>query len=91
MKKNADDLSPRVRAEDILLGSLGFGEEAHIVTIERTPLGYRGVGAWANGEEFSFESTDELDELTVWALEVFKEDARGSTASGLPSHRTQTS
>jgi len=73
MKKNRDDLSPRVRAEDILLGSLGYGEDARIVSIERTPEGYRGIGAWADGEQFSFESEDEVDELTEWALKVVLE------------------
>jgi hypothetical protein len=70
MKKNGDDLSPLVRAEDIILGSLGFGEEARIVSIERTPEGYKGIGRWADGEEFPFESDDEVDELTEWALGI---------------------
>jgi hypothetical protein len=68
MKKDGDDLSPQVRAEDIILGSLGFGEEARVVSIERTPEGYKGIGRWADGEEFNFESEDEMDELTEWAL-----------------------
>jgi len=70
MKKNSDDLSPHARAEDILLGSLGFGEEAKIVTIEKIPEGYRGVGVWPDGEQFQFENDDELDELQLWALKV---------------------
>ena len=70
MKKNGDDLSPKVRAEDIILGSLGFGEEARIVSIQRTPEGYKGIGRWADGEEFPFESDDEIDELTEWALGI---------------------
>jgi hypothetical protein len=70
MKKNSDDLSPQARAEDILLGSLGFGEEAKIITIEKTPDGYRGIGVWPDGEQFQFENDDELDELQVWALKV---------------------
>jgi len=70
MKKNGDDLSPLVRAEDIILGSLGFGEEARVVSIERAPEGYRGIGRWADGEEFPFESDDEIDELTEWALSI---------------------
>lgn len=73
MKKDSDDLSPRVRAEDIILGSLGFGEEARVVSIERTPDGYKGVGRWADGEEFPFESEDEMDELTEWALQILLE------------------
>ena len=68
MKKNGDDLSPQVRAEDILLGSLGYGEEAKILTIEKTTVGYRGVGSWPDGEQFAFECEDELDSLQEWAL-----------------------
>jgi len=70
MKKDSDDLSPRVRAEDIILGSLGFGEEARVVSIERTSDGYTGIARWADGEEFPFESEDEMDELTEWALQI---------------------
>lgn len=70
MKKRDDDLSPQSRAEDILLGSLGFGEEAKILSVERTPQGYRGVGVWPDGEKFKFENDDELDPLQVWALGV---------------------
>ena len=70
MKKKDDDLSPQARAEDILLGSLGFGEEATIVSLEKTDHGYRGVGVWPDGEEFQFENDDELDDLQVWALQV---------------------
>jgi hypothetical protein len=69
MKNNGDDLSPEVRAEDILLGSLGFGEEARIVSVEKTDAGYRGIGVWPDGEQFDFESDDELDDLQVWALD----------------------
>ena len=65
-----DFLQEKTRAEDILLGSLGFGEEAHIDKISRTESGYRGVGHWLDGETFEFESEDELDELQSWALNV---------------------
>ncbi|MFN4894251.1 MAG: hypothetical protein ACK5GN_11930 [Pseudomonadota bacterium] len=70
MKKKEEDLSPHSRAEDILLGSLGFGEEASILTIEKTNHGYRGVGVWPDGEKFQFENDDELDDLQRWALKV---------------------
>lgn len=69
-KKDGDDLSPQVRAEDIILGSLGYGEEARIVSIERTADGFKGVARWADGERFPFESEDEIDELTEWALQI---------------------
>ncbi len=79
MKKDGDDLSPQVRAEDIILGSLGFGEEARVVSIERIPEGYKGIGRWADGEEFTFESEDEMDELTEWALRIFLESKGNSS------------
>ena len=64
-------LNERNRAEDILLGSLGFGEDAELVTVERTASGYRGTGRWPGGDTFDFESEDELDELQGWALNVW--------------------
>lgn len=70
MKKNSDDLSPQLRAEDILLGSLGFGQEAKIVRVEKTAAGYSGTGVWPDGERFQFENDDELDPLQIWALTV---------------------
>lgn len=78
MSKEGDDLSPQVRAEDIILGSLGFGEEARVVSIERTPEGYRGIGRWADGEEFPFESDDELDDLQDWALGILLESKKAA-------------
>jgi len=68
-----DDLSPRIRAEDILLGALGFGEHARIVTIHGTNNGYpgyAGVGTWPDGTTFTFESEEPLTALEQWALAV---------------------
>ena len=65
-----DFLSEPTRAEDILLGSLGIGEEATIVTVELTAKGYRGRARWTDGEEFPFEYDDEIDEMQRWALEI---------------------
>ena len=62
----------RVRAEDILLGSLGFGEEAQILSIVRVGDGYRGRGRWVDGEEFEFESEEPLDTLERWALSILE-------------------
>jgi hypothetical protein len=70
MTKNGDDLSPETRAEDILLGSLGYGEEARVLSLERTKNGYRGVGKWPDGEQFTFENDDELGDLEIWALDL---------------------
>lgn len=71
--KGADDfLDERTRAQDILLGALGFGEEAKVITVSKTECGYSGKGAWPDGEEFDFESTDEPSELELWALEILK-------------------
>lgn len=65
-----DGLDERTRAEDILLGSLGFGEGATILSLERCGRGYAGRGRYSDGEEFEFSSDDELDQLQEWALLV---------------------
>ena len=67
---NEDFLSEKIRAEDIILGSLGFGEEAHIISIEKTKDGFSGIAVFQDGEEFSFCSEDELTEFEIWALGV---------------------
>ncbi len=63
-------LDEKTRAEDIILGSLGFGEEARIVSIQRTKDGFKGTGVWADGDSFSFENDDEIDTLQGWALSI---------------------
>lgn len=63
-------LEAPIRAADILLGSLGFGEDAELVSVERTPEGYRGIGQWSDGERFEFENDEELDDLQLWALDI---------------------
>jgi hypothetical protein len=67
-----DFLSEKNRAEDILLGSLGYGEDARIVKVELTDAGYRGVGKWNDGETFDFECEDEIDDLQRWALDILR-------------------
>jgi hypothetical protein len=84
MNSKADELTPTMRAEDILLGSLGYGEEAHIVSVLRTETGYRGVARWSDGEEFPFESDDALDELELWALELLASSAPSDNAASVP-------
>ena len=64
------------RAQDILLGSLGIGEEAVIVSIEANDEGYRGLAKWPDGETFQFSSDEPPDELQQWALEVLKVKVR---------------
>lgn len=68
--KEADCLTEHLRAEDILLGSLGYGEEARLITIERSSSGYRGLGRFSDGEEFEFEWSDGVDQLQEWALGI---------------------
>jgi hypothetical protein len=65
-----EEFTPRERAEDILLGGLGYGEGAHILEVQITEFGYRGVGVWSDGERFDFESSEGLSELERWALGV---------------------
>ncbi len=60
------------RAQDILLGSLGIGEEAVIVSLETSADGYKGVARWADGETFPFASDEPPDELQQWAITVLK-------------------
>ena len=71
-----DCLDAHTRAEDILLGSLGIAEDARVLSVERTSTGYRGRAAWADGEEFDFESEEELGELEMWALEVLNSQGK---------------
>ena len=67
-----DFLNEQTCAEDILLGALGFSEEATIIEIHRTPNGYRGQARWSDGEEFPFNYSEELSELQLWALGVIE-------------------
>lgn len=66
-----EEFTERQRAEDILLGSLGFGEDAHIDSVQITPNGYSGTGVWSDGEHFEFACDEELDDLQRWALGIF--------------------
>jgi len=70
MSPKEDFLNERQRAEDILLGALGFAEEARILTVERAQMGYRGKGVFTDGEHFEFSSDEELGELEEWALTI---------------------
>jgi hypothetical protein len=59
------------RAQDILLGALGFGGDARIIELQRdSPKKYSGKAVWEDGEEFNFESDEELQDLELWALTV---------------------
>lgn len=73
--KEEQFLNERCRAEDILLGSLGFAEEAKILSIKKTATGYAGEGCYTDGETFVFECEEDLDDLQCWALGVL--DAKG--------------
>ncbi len=68
---NEDFLSDqKLRAEDILLGSLGFGEEAKLLEIRIENNRYFGKGAFPDGENFDFESEGGLSAAEIWALRV---------------------
>lgn len=64
-------LDQRRRAEDILLGSLGFAEGASIVSLEKSNRGYKGTAIWEEGDTFVFECEDDLDKLQDWAVSVW--------------------
>ena len=76
-----DFLSEKMRAEDILLGSLGIGEEAKIISVKSTKAGYKGIAAWSDGEEFPFENEDDLNELQLWALVVLSKKSKVAAGS----------
>lgn len=65
-----DLLDEKQRAEDILLGSLGYGFEARVISLSASTTGYKGTGSWPDGEVFEFESEGELDSFQYWALGV---------------------
>ena len=65
------------RAQDILLGSLGIGEEAVIVSLEAGPAGYKGIAKWPDGETFPFSSDEPPDELQQWAIAVLTAPKNG--------------
>lgn len=67
---NEECLDKRTRAEDIILGALGYGEEARIISIRRRPAGYEGRGEFSGGECFEFCSDGEMSELEEWALQI---------------------
>lgn len=71
MGKAKDDfLNERSRAEDIILGGLGFGEEVTIIEIQKTSQGFQGVARDKESDEYPFESEDEVTDLEQWALSV---------------------
>lgn len=77
MASEKDILAEQVRAEDILLGSLGFDSDASIITVKATREGYKGIASWSDGEEFEFESDDGREELEDWAIDVILKAKKG--------------
>ena len=73
MPKN-DGLDELTRAHDIILGSLGIGGEAKVLEVSITKIGYAGRASWSDGEEFDFESDDELTDLESWAIEIINKE-----------------
>jgi hypothetical protein len=65
-----EQLDELTRAEDILLGALGFDGDACIVSLEVVGDCYRGLGRWPDGEEFEFSSDWSPDDLEQWAIGV---------------------
>ena len=59
------------RAEDIVLGSLGYGEDAKILSFSVDSDSYRGEAQWSDGEKFDFNSPiEEMNELEKWAVKI---------------------
>jgi hypothetical protein len=68
-----DFLKPETRANDIILGSLGFASEGRVIVIERYAEGYRGKARFDDGEELEFDSPGPLDQLEEWAIGVLQQ------------------
>lgn len=66
-------LSEKQRAEDILLGSLGFGQDASIVACLSDENYFWGEGVYSDGEKFTFKSEDPITDLERWAIQVLSQ------------------
>jgi hypothetical protein len=73
--KQDDILNPETRAEDIILGGLGFSESARIISISHNSQKgvFFGVGEYNDGEQFDFHSEDPISSLEEWALTILSE------------------
>jgi hypothetical protein len=78
---SGDCLDELTRAEDILLGSLGYGEGAQIKSLTSTEAGYSGTGVFPDGEKFEFSCEEELDDLQRWAISIWRARSEGPIGS----------
>ena len=69
-REESDFLNERTRAEDILLGSLGLGEDAHFLSATINSAGYSVAVGFSDGEQATLNSEGEISALERWALEV---------------------
>ena len=67
-------LEERTRAEDIILGALGYDCTAKILEIKLDGDKFIGKGIFEDGEEFDFESEDELSDLDHWAVSILNKE-----------------
>jgi hypothetical protein len=65
-----DSLDSKTRAEDIILGGLGYDGAAKILELVETQSGILGKGIWDDGEEFEFKLEENLSELELWAVKI---------------------
>jgi len=71
-------LNEQERAQDIILGSLGFGEDVKLLSFEETSEGFKGIAIFPDGIEIAIENDGELTHLERWALGVLA-SARSKT------------
>ena len=71
-----DALDPKTRAEDIILGSVGLGESAQLLSVLKKETGYSGQARFPDGQIFEFNYEEELDELQNWALKFLEENKK---------------
>ena len=71
-----EEFSELSRAEDILLGSMGYGEGAKLANVTIAGDQITLHGEFSDGEAFSADIDQELSDLEHWALNILEASRR---------------
>lgn len=74
LSKEDDWLNEKNRAEDIILGALGYGQDAKILNIKKDEYGFQVNGEFSDGEKFQSIYQDELSKLEMWAILILQQE-----------------
>lgn len=87
-KQREDFLAEHQRAEDILLGAIGFGEDATLISLRIEGSIIEGVVRFSDGDIIPFSYEESLSPLEEWALSVLKRSVlKDSDAAAAPSFK----